>query len=154
MGEADTYFCDEVNDNHNVANPGKKISKKIGTRNWGYIAATGIFATVRDLSKFWNGITHDNFLSKESTNIIFDTYYETPSGLQIGYGFYKSPKTKWNTPEVWTRGTESWGHNSVIRFFPEKNTMIIVLTNSGEFGKNRMTGNKVISDLIMDYLHE
>ncbi len=152
LGMTNTYFWDEVNDKHDIANPSKKISKKIGTRNWSWIAATGIFSTARDLSRFWNGIYNDNFLSQESIDIIFNSYYETTSGLQIGYGFYKTPKTKWNTPELWTRGTESWGHNSVIRFFPEKNTTIIVSTNSGEFGKNKMTGNKVISDLIADYL--
>lgn len=152
LGMTNTYFWNEVNDKSNIANAGKKITKKIGTRNWGWIAATGIFTTVRDLSKFWKGISHKKFLSQESINKIFDTYYETASGIQIGYGFYKTPKTKWNTLEIWTRGTESWGHNSVIRHFPDKNTTIIVSTNSGEIGKNRITGNKVISDLILDYL--
>lgn len=150
----DTYFWYEVNDKHDIAYLDKKISKKTGTRNWAWIGASGIFSTTRDLSRFWNGIYHDNFLSQESTNIIFNNYYETASGLQIGYGFFKSPKTKWNTPEIWTRGTESWGHNSVIRFFPEKNTTIIISTDSGEFGKNNMTGNRVISDLIADYLFQ
>ena len=148
----DTYFWDEVSEQHNIAPLNKRILKRIGKRNWGFIGSTGIFTTTSDLSKFWNGIVKNEFLSKELIDIIFKPYHETNSGLQIGLGFYMSPSTKWKTTEIWTRGTESWGHNSVIRFFPKKNLTIIVSTNSGEFGKKKMTGNKAISDLIADYL--
>jgi len=148
----DTFFWDEVNQHHNIAPLNKKILRRIGKRNWGYIGSTGIFSTTSDLSKFWNGIFKNGFLTKEFIDIIFRPYHETNSGLQIGLGFFKSPSTKWKTTELWTRGTESWGHNSAIRYFPKKNLTIIVSTNSGEFGKNKMTGNRAISDLIADYL--
>ena len=148
----DTYFWDEVSEQDNIAPLNKRILRKIGKRDWGYIGSTGIFTTTLDLSKFWNGIFRNEFLSKEFIDIIFKPYHETKSGLQIGLGFYVSPSTKWKTAEFWTRGTESWGHNSVIRFFPEKDVTIIVSTNSGEFGKDKMTGNRTISDAIADYL--
>lgn len=149
---SETYFWDEVNKDNNLIRTKRKMFKLIGKRNWDWVGAGGIFSTTNDLSKFWNGIYHTNFLSEESRNSLFRNYYETSSGIQIGYGFYKKNETKWVMPEVYTRGTESWGHNSVIRYFPEENTIIIVSTNSGEYGKNRMTGNKAVSDCIADYL--
>lgn len=151
----DTYFWHEMNEQKNVAWFNETVSGSLGKRNWGYIGATGIFTTTTDLNKFWNGIYKQEFLSKESMSIIFDSYYQTSSGIQIGLGFFTSPNTKWNTPELWTRGTESWGHNSVIRFFPEKNVTIIVSTNSGEIDNNSsMTGNRIISELIADHVFE
>ncbi len=150
----DTYFWKEVSEEQNVANLNRKISRQLGQRSWGWVGATGTFSTSSDLLKFWNGIRDAELLSKESYDILFDNYFETQSGLQIGYGFFKTPKTKWNTLEIWTRGTESWGHNSVIRYFPAKNATIVVSTNSGEFGKNKSTGNKIISDIIANYLFE
>jgi len=148
----ETYFWDEVNKDNNLIRTNRKMLKMFGKRNWGWIGAAGIFSTTNDLSKFWNGIYRASFLSEESRASLFRSYYETSSGTQIGYGFYKRNETKWVTPEMYTRGTESWGHNSVIRYFPEKNTLIVVSTNSGEYGKNRMTGNKEVSDFIANYL--
>ena len=149
----DTYFWDEMKQPQNVAQLEKRISRSMGSRNWAWIGGAGIFSTTMDLYKFWNGIYRDEFLSEESKNTIFDTYHETSSGTQIGFGFYKSTNTRWNTPELWTRGTESWGHNAVIRYFPEKDVTIIVATNSGEIGEDRnITGNRIISDFIADYL--
>jgi len=148
----ETYFWDEVNKESNLIRTNRKMLKMFGERNWGWIGGAGIFSTTNNLFKFWNGIYHTNFLSKESRASLFRNYYETSSGTQIGYGFYSVNETKWAIPEVYTRGTESWGHNSVIRYFPENNTTIIVSTNSGEFGKNKMTGNKAVSDYIADYL--
>jgi len=148
-----TYFWDEVKEHQNIAPLNKRILRRIGVRNWGFIGGAGVFTTTTDLSRFWNGIYKNEFLSKESIDIIFRPYYETTSGIQIGLGFYKNPNTKWNTSELWTRGTESWGHNSVIRFFPEKDLTILVSTNSGEIrNDNIMTGNRIISDLIADFL--
>ncbi len=150
----DTFFWDEVSDIDNLAPINKKIAKQIGKRNWAWIGATGVFSTTADLMKFWKGVNSDELLSKESYNHLFGNYFETASGLQVGYGFFKTPNSKWNTPELWTRGNESWGHNSVIRHFPEQKTTIVVSTNSGEFGKDKTTGNKLISDLIADTLFE
>jgi CubicO group peptidase (beta-lactamase class C family) len=149
----ETYFWDEVNEHQNIAPINQRIKESIGKRNWAFIGGGGLFTTTSDLSKFWNGIFKNEFLTKESIGLIFKPYYLTKSGLFIGLGFYKSPTTKWETTELWTRGTESWGHNSVIRFFPEKNLMIIVSTNSGEIENDyTKTGNRVISDLIADFL--
>lgn len=155
LGMDNTHFWHEADALQNMAPLTGRIASRLGKRNWGYIGGAGIFSTTDDLYKFWNGLSKKDFLSKESIRLLFGNYYETGSGIQIGYGFYTSPQTRWNSPEQWSRGTESWGHNAVIRFFPEKNCTIIVATNSGEIGNDRnQTGNRLISDRIADYVFD
>ncbi|NNF34691.1 MAG: beta-lactamase family protein, partial [Saprospiraceae bacterium] len=127
-----SFFWDEASTYHNIAPIDEGVLDRNGRRNWGYIGSGGIFTTTNDLLEFWNGIYKKGFLTEKSIVTIFDNYFETSSGIQIGLGFFLSPDTKWNLLELWTRGTESWGHNSVIRHFPEKDVTIIVSTNSGE----------------------
>lgn len=154
LGMNNTYFWNTV-PVENLAPIEKRILNSLGKRNWAWIGGAGMFTATDDLYKFWNGIYRKGFLSQDSIDLLFGNYHKTQSGLEIGFGFYTSPDTKWNTPELWTRGTESWGHNGVIRYFPEKNVMIIVLTNSGEIGNDsNKTGNRLISDLIADYLFD
>lgn len=152
LGMTNTFFWNDEMSEKKIAPMDKKMIKKVGSRNWGWIGASGIFSTTKDLSKFWNGIYRGGFISEKSKEVIFDTYHKASSGTEIGYGFYKNPSTKWDLKEVWTRGTEDWGHNSVIRYFPEKGTAIIVTTNSDRVGKDKEPGNRVISDLIADFL--
>ena len=150
-----TRFWDEMDEAQNMAPLPKRISRNLGARNWGWLGSGGIFSTPGDLYKFWKGINNDKFLSKESRALVFGNYYQTTSGLQIGFGFFTSPNTQWNTSLLWTRGTESWGHNAVIQHFPDKNVTIIVTTNSGEIDNDQSkTGNRLISDLIANYLFD
>jgi hypothetical protein len=67
--------------------------------------------------------------------------------IQIGLGWFISD-TPWGK-EIWTRGSEDWGHNAVLRWFPEKKTLIIVMSNSGEIGNKNITANRFISDKII-----
>ncbi len=150
-----TYFWDEVDRSQNIAPLPNNIKRRIGKRNWGFTGAVGLFSTTSDLSKFWNGIYKSGFLTETSLDMIFQPQYETSSGIQVGLGFFKTPVTKWNMPELWTRGTESWGHNSAVSYFPERDITIIVSTNSGEIDNDpRKTGNRLISELIANYLFD
>lgn len=148
-----TYFWDEADPQSNMALADEDIMGSIGKKNWGYIGSGGIFTTSKDLLKFWNGFYKNDLLSAETIDIMFKSYYETKSGIQIGLGFFKTLINKWDIPFLWTRGTESWGHNGSIQYFPDKNITIIVTTNSGEIGNDSSkTGNRIISDIIGDYL--
>lgn len=147
-----TYFWDTVPE-QDIAPAQNRILKTLGQRNWGWIGGVGVFSTTDDLFKFWNGVFKKGFLTQKSIDLLFGNHYKTQSGVEVGFGFFTSPDTKWNTPELWTRGTESWGHNGSISYFPEKNVTIIVLTNSGEIDNDRnKTGNRLVSDRIADYL--
>jgi CubicO group peptidase (beta-lactamase class C family) len=147
-----TLFWEEAANSDSIAKLPRNIRRAIGKRNWGYIGSTGMFSNSIDLLHFWTGIKNTDFLSEKSKEMLFRSHHSHHSGLGIGFGFYNYPETDWNTPEIWTRGTESWGHNAVIRNFPDKNLTIIVLSNSGEIGKNRLTGNRMISDYIANFI--
>jgi len=148
----DTYFWDEVNDKDNIAGKNEIIPDSLTKRNWGYIGSGGIYSTPIDLSIFWQAVIGNKLISKSNTEKLFKNYFQTSSGIKIGYGWFINDTTEWNSKEIWTRGTESWGHNAVIRWFPEKKIVIVVCTNSGEMGDKQTTGNKIISNYIADFL--
>ncbi len=148
-----TFFWDEVRNCKNIAEKNRIITDSIMQRNWGYIGSGGIYSTPTDLYKFINAVINSRLISKSNTELLFSKYYTTSSGLGIGYGWFINDATEWGTKEIWTRGNEDWGHNAVIRWFPDKKMIIIVCTNSGEIGGNKQTtGNRLISDYIADYL--
>ena len=147
-----TYFWNNVPEER-IAAAQNRILNTVGQRNWGWIGGVGVFTATDDLYKFWKGIFNNGFLSPESVDLLFGNYYTTQSGVEVGFGFFTSPDTQWDTPERWSRGTESWGHNAAIRYFPEKDVTIIVVTNSGEIDNDRnQTGNRLVSDRIADIL--
>ena len=71
----------------------------------------------------------------------------TLSSTSVAYGWYVS--TQRGITEIWTRGSEDWGHNGVLRWFPERRVLIIVQSNSGELGDKAATANRLISDEIV-----
>lgn len=148
----DTYFWHEVKNNSNIAAKNKNFPGSMTQRNWGYIGSGGIYSNVSDLYEFIKAVIESRLISKSNTERLFKEYYRTASGLSIGYGWYINDTTEWNTREIWTRGNEDWGHNAVIRWFPGKNKIIIVCTNSGEIGDKQITGNRIISNYIADFL--
>ena len=147
-----TFFWDEVRENKNVADIGGDFADSLLDRNWDYIGSGGIYSTAGDLYKFIKGVIEHRVISQRTTELMLTGQYKTGSGIEICYGWFKNEKTNWESSEIWTRGTESWGHNAVIRWFPAKETIIIVLTNSGEIGDKQNTGNRLISEYVADFL--
>ena len=153
LNMGNTFFWNEIQEESNVAPLDQDIRRFVGKRNWGWIGSGGVFTTTDDLWKFWNGLYRNGFLSKTSVDLLFGNYYQSSSGIRIGYGFFTSPDTKWGIPQLWTRGTESWGHNAVIGCLPDREITVIVVTNSGEIDNDPgKTGNRLISDFVVDYL--
>ncbi len=149
---SNTIFWDEAGNYENIAGKNRILSDSITGRNWGFIGSGGIYSTPADLYKFIDAVINKKLVSAESLELIFTEYNKTPGGIGIGYGWFINDSTAWNTKEIWTRGNEDFGHNAVIRWFPEKKTIIIVCTNSGEMGDKQTTGNRIVSDYIADYL--
>lgn len=147
-----TFFWDEVNGNSNVASISETFADSLLTRNWDYIGSGGIYSTTGDLYKFISGVITYRVISKQSTQLMFEEQYKTSSGIGISYGWFKNDITDLGGREIWTRGNESWGHNAVIRWFPGKEIIIIVCTNSGEIGHKQNTANRIISDYIINFL--
>jgi CubicO group peptidase (beta-lactamase class C family) len=147
-----SFFWDEINGKNNVASIAETFADSLLIRNWDYIGSGGIYSTTGDLYKFISGVIEHWVISKQPTQLMFTEQYKTSSGIGICYGWFKNDTTDWGGKEIWTRGNESWGHNAVIRWFPDKSVIIIVCTNSGEFEEKQNTGNRIISDYIIKYL--
>ncbi|TND09937.1 MAG: penicillin-binding protein, beta-lactamase class C [Bacteroidetes bacterium] len=152
LGMKHTFFWDERSKLDKSAQINQALPDSIFRKNWGYTGSGGIYSTTGDLYIFFSAVMNDRLITKEMRETIFKDHYKTASGLGIGYGWYINSSTDWNTRELWTRGNESWGHNAVIRWFPEKNKVIIVCTNSGEIGDKQVTGNRLVSNYIADFL--
>lgn len=147
-----THFWNEITNCKNIAGKNQIFPGSLMGRNWGYIGSNGIYSTPSELYKFMNAVINNQIISKENEELLFKEYHRTNSGLSIGYGWFVSDSTEWKTQEIWTRGSESWGHNAVIRWFPQKERMIIVCTNSGEYGNQQTTGNRMISNYVVNFL--
>jgi hypothetical protein len=75
-----------------------------------------------------------------------DPYLTLESAIGIGYGWYTT-RTSRGTTEIWSRGGESFGHNSAIRWFVDEDVAILILTNCGEIEGGR-EANRTVSDKI------
>lgn len=152
LGMTHSYFWNEVDSIANVAGRPERESDGPMLRDWDFIGSGGLYSTPTDLYRFWNGVRSHKLITKSSTEALFGSYFHTSSGIDIGYGWFVNDTTDWQSREIWTRGTESWGPNAVIRWFPDKDAVIIVCTNSGEMGDKQETGNRIVSKLLADYL--
>ncbi len=117
--------------------------------NWGYIGSGGIYSCTSDLYAWFHALRDGAILSPA----LLDTLWAPRVPISVGHmagGWFVSV-TK-STTEIWTRGNEDWGHNGVVRWFPERGILIIVLTNSGEIGDKNTTGNRILGDALVEVL--
>ncbi len=136
---------------NNVASMNRELDSSVLKRNWGYIGSAGIYTTVSDLNRWFTALMDGKVLDSSSLALMWKPQKQlTTTG--IASGWYVS--TTDGMMELWTRGTEDWGHNAVLRWFEDSKTLVIVLTNSGELGDKSVTGNRIISDGIVKILFE
>jgi len=152
-----THFWGEIDDldAQKVAQKVKDLSKDARKRNWDFLGSGGIYSTSPDLFKLYLAVKSNKIINPESTNRMFQSYRKLSSS-SVGYGWFID-ETKWDTKEYWTRGTEDFGHNSVLRWFPEDNVVIIVCSNAGEIlggttADKTTTANRIVSDNLMQIL--
>jgi CubicO group peptidase (beta-lactamase class C family) len=108
-----------------------------------------MWSSVEDLYRWYRSAWRGSLLSEASRGRMFDAHLALPDGTGIGYGTFISPTRRGST-EIWARGTEDFGHNAVIRWFPEEDTAVIVLSNSGEI--DGIPANQRISNEIIEIL--
>ncbi|MBP6389889.1 MAG: beta-lactamase family protein [Flavobacteriales bacterium] len=127
----------------------RAIEPEVFGVNWGYIGSGGIYSCTSDLHAWFTALRHGALLSPA----LLDTLWTPRVPMSVGHmarGWFVSD-TK-GTTEIWTRGNEDWGHNAVVRWFPERGVLIIVLTNSGEIGDKNTTGNRILGDALVEVL--
>jgi CubicO group peptidase (beta-lactamase class C family) len=127
-----------------TARKDRELEPAILERNWGYLGSGGLFTSVSDLRRWFAALEGGRILRPESLSGMWQPQVEL-SATSVAYGWFVSSRGT-GPEEIWTRGTEDWGHNGVLRWFPERKVLIIVLTNSGEMGDKNVTGNRLISD--------
>lgn len=127
----------------NVASMNRRLDSAVLVRNWGYIGSGGIYSDVVDLYSWFSTLMSGVLLDSGSLREMWTVRHQLPeTGVSSGWFTTSSVKGQ----EIWTRGTEDWGHNGVLRWFPERKVVIIVLSNSGERGERQVTANRIISD--------
>jgi CubicO group peptidase (beta-lactamase class C family) len=99
--------------------------------NWGFRGATGMYSTVADLYRWQQSLRAGEVLSPDSRDRLFSPHVPLGGDRFAGYGWFTSPGPD-GTPVVWTRGTESFGHNGILNIYPREGLVIVVLSNAGD----------------------
>lgn len=134
-----------------VAQMRSELPEITRSRNWGYVGSGNIYSTVGDLRKFFDGVFNHQLISNSTFDLIYDDPFMIREGLSMGLGWFQTIHAD-GSIENWSRGSNDWGHNAVIRYFPDKDQLIIITTNSGEMGSPTATGNRILGDLVVEHL--
>lgn len=59
------------------------------------------------------------------------------------YGWFLSPTSR-GTRSVWTRGTESFGHNAILVSYPEEKIVIAIASNAGD--RDRISASRGLAE--------
>lgn len=105
------------------------ISADIKMPNWGFRGSGGMSSTAKDLYKWQQALFADKILSTKEREKLLTPNNQTSKGMHA-YGWFIS-ETKAGKQVYWTAGYEDFGHNGIIKAYPD-GTVIIVLTNSGD----------------------
>lgn len=100
---------------------------RLKIRYWG---SQGMYSTASDLHKWARGLTTGKILSRESTEELF----RPAATISVGFaamGWFHS-KTEAGIRLIFTRGNDSYGPNSLIYYYPDKDVLIVVLTHAGD----------------------
>lgn len=153
-GMTDTKFWDEAAGlpSYAVAPMTRPLERAILGRNWGYIGSGGIYSNAVDLQRWFEALVSGRLLGRESLEMMWTPRRQlTDTGVALGWFVSKAPD---GTSEIWTRGSEDWGHNGVLRWFPGRRALVIVQSNSGESGDKNTTANRSLSDGIVALLFD
>ncbi len=119
-------------------------------RNWGWIGGGNLFSTPRDLLNFKEAIFDGSFFEPSTVTNIVEATAKIIDNRLMGLGWFITDHEFGR--EIWSRGSVDWGHNGVIRYFPESGLTIIIQTNSGEGENPRDTGNRNIGNRLVEYI--
>ena len=112
-----------------IADTKREISAEVKMPNWGFRGGVGMYSTVGDLYKWQQALFADKILSKKEREKLLTPNNQISKGMHA-YGWYIS-ETKLGAKICWTAGYEDFGHNGIVRVYPD-GTVIIVLTNAGD----------------------
>jgi len=112
-----------------------------GTRareNWGFKGAEGICSTAADLARFMRAVADGKIVRPER---LFEKVVAL-SADSAGRGFFISPNGT-----VWTRGTEDYGHNAVVKLLRD-GTLIVALSDVPALRREDIAQSRALGDLL------
>ncbi len=146
-GMTNTFFWNEIDhkDSKTVAQKLEPFKGNYQDRNWDFLGSGGLFSCSSDLLSFYSAFKSGLLISSSTQKEMLQEHFKIRDGLFMGYGWFISTAANGQL-EYWTRGNESFGHNGVLRWFPEQDLVIIVQSNTGEKGSSSQTDNRIVSD--------
>ena len=107
--------------------------------NWGFRGATGVRSTTGDLHRWCRALMAGEVLPPERRDLLWAPVSPFGSTATYGYGWMLS-ETPRGTRRIWTRGTEDYGANALIEYYPDEgNVTLIALSHSGDFDGTPVT---------------
>ncbi|WP_417881848.1 serine hydrolase domain-containing protein [Xanthomarina gelatinilytica] len=150
-----TFFWSEIvnkkNKGFKIASFENPIPDEWNKRNWGFIGSGGIFLTLEDLSKVANLFdSNSNVLTKtsieEMVTPIMDFNSRSMGKIGIAKGCFRGNNQE-GLAEYISSGSEDYGHNAIVRYFPEKNLKIAVLANTLKTKEGGTVSKEITKDI-------
>jgi CubicO group peptidase (beta-lactamase class C family) len=107
--------------------------------NWGFKGAEGICSTAADLARFMRAVAEGKLVSHPE--LLFEKVVPL-TGDFAGRGFFVSPNGT-----VWTRGTEDYGHNAVVKLLRD-GTLIVALSDVPALRRDDVAQSRALGDLL------
>lgn len=147
-GLTESGFWGEVDDldRERYAQKLESVPTELRRPNWSRRGGGGIWTTVGDLYAWLQSLRQGRVLAASSVDLLMARHVEL-SSTDVGYGWFTSDGD-WGT-EIWTRGGESFGHNAVLRWWPDSGVIIVVASNAGHL-RDGEEANRVVSTEIAE----
>jgi CubicO group peptidase (beta-lactamase class C family) len=110
--------------------------------NWGFKGGEGICSTAADLAKLMRALLDGAVLSRESLARLWERVVAI-SGGHAARGFFVS-----NSGVVWTRGTEDYGHNGVVKWVPHESALLVALSDVPALKRDDVAASRAIGELL------
>jgi len=108
--------------------------------NWGFKGGEGICSTAADLAKLMRAILDGAVLSRESVARLWEPVAAISDG-HAARGFFVS-----SSGVVWTRGTEDYGHNGVVKWVPEESVLLVALSDLPAVKRDDVAASRAMGD--------
>ena len=107
--------------------------------NWGYKGAEGICSTAADLARFMRAVAEGKLVGHPE--LLFGKVVSLAEDF-AGRGFFVSANGT-----VWTRGTEDYGHNGVVKLLGN-GTLIVALSDLPALRRDEVAQSRALGDLL------
>ena len=122
----------------------KPVSGANAGPNWGFRGATGVLSTTGDLFRWQQALFAGRVPSAAVRDNLLRGYVKLTE-TEVAYGWFRSRSARGRLV-LWTRGSEEFGHNAVIKVYPDLDMVVIVASNAGELGDKTQAASRVLGE--------